>query len=204
MAAYIATPRTDAGDMTRADNTEAYLEEFSVEASFQPPHERDNLFKQIRGARPQVRTHAVQSSPSPQWAKSSVHLSLHDTAKTSTCHKESHQALANSTSNLQVMATPRNPLATLRNPNAKSEFTPMLKSATANRTRQVNGLLKGGIATPAAMKPGFELNATPLPEPSVFDATNSSTLSESAVDGKTPIPDMVERDEQPIGATIAR
>jgi hypothetical protein len=91
----------------------------------------------------------------------------------------------------QATATPRNPLATLRNANARNEFTPLMKSATTNRTRQVNGLLKGvGPTTPAAMKPGFQLGATPLPEASTMDGVNSSSLSESAVDGRTPVPDM--------------
>ncbi len=83
--------------------------------------------------------------------------------------------------------TPRNPLAILRNPNAKNEFTPMLKSATANRTRQVNGLLNGKITTPAAMKPGFQMSNTPLPEASTFDI-QSSSFGDS-IDGRTPVPD---------------
>jgi len=82
--------------------------------------------------------------------------------------------------------TPRNPLATLRNP-AANEFTPMLKSATANRTRQVNGLLKGGLTTPAAMKPGFEIGGTPLPEISTTNALSSS-FSESGMGSQTPMP----------------
>jgi hypothetical protein len=86
-------------------------------------------------------------------------------------------------------STPRAALARKRNPNAKNEFTPMLKSATANRTRQVNGLLKGGLETPAALKPGFDLGGTPLPEASITDAMNSSSISESGVDGRTPGPD---------------
>lgn len=82
--------------------------------------------------------------------------------------------------------TPRNPLATLRNTNARTEFTPMLKSATANRTRQANGLLNGKITTPAALKPGFNMSNTPLPEASTIDV-QSSSFAES-VDGRTPIP----------------
>lgn len=132
MAAYLDTPRgTDAGDMTRLQ-TEI---DFSREESFHPPAGRDNLFKQMSGAR-----------------------------------------------------TPRNPLAALRNANAKNEFTPMLKSATANRTRQVNGLLKGGLATPAALKPGYDFVGSPaLPEASTMNAISSS-FSESGVDGQTPVP----------------
>lgn len=83
--------------------------------------------------------------------------------------------------------TPRNPLAAVRNLNAQNEFTPMLKSATKNRTRQVNGLLDGKITTPAAMKPGFVMSNTPLPEASTLDS-QSSSFSES-IDGRTPVPD---------------
>lgn len=81
----------------------------------------------------------------------------------------------------------RNPLAARRNPGGRPEFTPLMKSATTNRTRQVNGLLKGGIATPAAMKPGFDLGDTTLPEPSTYDV-QSSSFSESGMGGRTPIP----------------
>jgi hypothetical protein len=83
--------------------------------------------------------------------------------------------------------TPRNPLATMRNANARPEFTPMLKSATANRTKQVNGLLNGKITTPAALKPGFSMSNTPLPEASSIDI-QSSSFAES-IDGRTPVPD---------------
>jgi hypothetical protein len=88
--------------------------------------------------------------------------------------------------NMGGARTPRNNLASMRNPNAKNEFTPMLKSATANRTRQVNGLLDGKITTPAAMKPGFSISNTPLPEASTFDV-QSSSFAESD-DGRTPVP----------------
>ena len=84
--------------------------------------------------------------------------------------------------------TPRNPLAALRNPAAKAEFTPLMKSATTNRTRQVNGLLKGGIATPAALKKGFELGGTPLPEASTMNVMSSSFVSESGVGNQTFVP----------------
>jgi hypothetical protein len=82
--------------------------------------------------------------------------------------------------------TPRNPLATLRNANARNEFTPMLKSAQANRTR-LNALANGNLTTPAALKPGFKMGNTPLPEASIADI-QSSSFAES-VDGRTPIPD---------------
>lgn len=86
----------------------------------------------------------------------------------------------------------RNPLAALRNPGAKVEFTPLMKSATANRTRQVNGLLKGGIATPAALKKGFELGGTPLPEPSTMNVMSSSFVSESGMGSQTPVPQQAD------------
>lgn len=127
------TPRTEVGDATRLSYNEGLS--FSREESFQAPPDRDNLFKQMGGAR-----------------------------------------------------TPRNSLATRRAANAKAEFTPMLRSATTNRTRQVNGLLDGKLATPAAMKPGFVMSNSPLPEASTFDA-QSSSFSES-MDDRTPMPDV--------------
>lgn len=84
----------------------------------------------------------------------------------------------------QQASTPRNPLATVRNLNARSEFTPMLKSATANRTRQVNGLLNGKLTTPAGLKRGYQVSTTPLPEASSFDASSSS------INERTPMPEM--------------
>lgn len=81
--------------------------------------------------------------------------------------------------------TPRAPLAQLRNHNAKNEFTPMLKSATANRTRQVNNLLNGKLTTPAALKPGFDLGGSPLPDATALE---SSSFSETSINGRTPIP----------------
>lgn len=83
--------------------------------------------------------------------------------------------------------TPRNPLASLRNPAGKGEFTPLMKSAAANRTRQVNGLLKGGIVTPAALRKGFELGGTPLPEASTMNALSSS-FTEFDAGSQTPVP----------------
>jgi len=69
--------------------------------------------------------------------------------------------------------TPRHTLAALRNPAAKVEFTPLMKSAVANRTRQANGL-----ATPIGLKAGFKVGGTPLPEASTMDI-HSSSFSES-------------------------
>jgi hypothetical protein len=131
MAYVPGTPQTDVGDTTRFPGDL----DFSREESFHAPAGRDNLFKQMGGAR-----------------------------------------------------TPRNPLATMRNANARNEFTPMMKSATANRTRQVNGLLNGKITTPAALKPGFSMSNTPLPEASTFDVQSSSFAD--SVDGRTHVPDI--------------
>lgn len=103
--------------------------------------------------------------------------------------EESFQAPAgrdNLFKQMSATRTPRNPLAAIR-PNAKNEFTPMLRSATANRTRQVKGLLDGKITTPAAMKPGFQMSNTPLPEATSLDI-HSSSFADS-VDGRTPVPD---------------
>jgi hypothetical protein len=90
----------------------------------------------------------------------------------------------------------RNTLAALRQNPPKSEFTPLLKSATANRARQVNGggvgplNLNGKPKTPAALKPGYNFENSPaLPEAS-FDAANSSSLTESRFD-ETSVPPAV-------------
>ena len=131
MAHLLDTPRTEVGDMTRFTTNEP---SFSIEETFHAPTDRDNLFKQMGGAR-----------------------------------------------------TPRAQLTARRNLSAKNEFTPMLKSATANRTRQVNGLLDGKITTPIAMKPGFQVSNTPLPEPSMFDVQSSSFAD--SVDERTQLPD---------------
>ena len=88
--------------------------------------------------------------------------------------------------------TPRNNLASRRNLNAKNEFTPMLKSATTNRTRQVNGLFDGKLTTPAAMKPGFQVSNTPLPEASTYDIESSSYAD--SVDGRTEMPNLSASD----------
>lgn len=83
------------------------------------------------------------------------------------------------------LATPRAPLAFKRNAQAKAEFTPLLQSATKNAAR-LRGAEdkenKGGIPTPAALKPGFTLPGSPyIPEASDFG-------SSSVVDGdKTPV-----------------
>ena len=78
----------------------------------------------------------------------------------------------------QTMATPRQPLAARRNPNAKTEFTPLLKSAAANRTKKMNGLLPNGkLTTPLGLRNDFKLGATPLPEGTILDTMNSSSIT---------------------------
>jgi len=136
MAHLLDTPRTEVGDLTRFTTNDP---SFSMEETFHAPADRDNLFKQMSGAR-----------------------------------------------------TPRNNLASRRNQNAKNEFTPMLKSATANRTRQVNGLLDGKLTTPAAMKPGFQVGNTPLPEATMYDV-ESSSFADSAGD-RTEMPNLSASD----------
>lgn len=83
----------------------------------------------------------------------------------------------------RILSTPRirQPLGERSNPPAKVEFTPLLKSATANRLKQVgnDGKVRG-LATPAALRPGFKLDVTPLPEHSTID-------SSSVVDEGTPV-----------------
>lgn len=80
--------------------------------------------------------------------------------------------------------TARNPLATRRNAQpSKNEFTPMLHSATHNRmrlrfdTKENNTNPLAHLETPAAMKPGFQLSATPLPEASsMLEGTMDSSM----------------------------
>jgi len=83
------------------------------------------------------------------------------------------------------LATPRAPLAFKRNAQAKVEFTPLLQSATRNAARLRGAEDKenrGGLSTPAALKPGFTLPSSPyIPEASDFG-------SSSMIDGdKTPV-----------------
>jgi hypothetical protein len=79
------------------------------------------------------------------------------------------------------MATPRNPLAQLRQPYAKQEFTPLLKSATkkkllAQDREDEYRYLQGRLVTPAALKPGYKFDNSPgLPEASVVDETTASS-----------------------------
>jgi hypothetical protein len=99
----------------------------------------------------------------------------------------------------QPIRTPsaRNPLTQLRQGAAKVEFTPLLKSATRNRMQaSANGFGVGHLdfgadgkpRTPAALKPGFKFDGSPaLPEASVYDAMNSSSMGETGMSG-TPMP----------------
>ena len=102
------------------------------------------------------------------------------------------------------LSTPRAPLATLRNANVRSEFTPVLKSATTNRMRQVNGLLDGKLTTPAALRPGFQMTASPLPEATMMDAMNSSTISDSAMGGRSPVPEGISSSDMSTPMALPR
>lgn len=95
------------------------------------------------------------------------------------------------------LATPRAPLAFKRNAQPKAEFTPLLQSATKNAAR-LRGAEdkenKGGISTPAALKPGFTLPSSPyIPEASDFGSSNIAdgdktpvAVQSSSVDISTP------------------
>jgi hypothetical protein len=96
---------------------------------------------------------------------------------------------------MQALNTPRasrNPLANLRNPPAKNEFTPLLKSATKN-ARLTRGSAtpgagrmgtysgsssrrqSGKLNTPAGLKDGYGMDSPALPEASsMFDQPDSS------------------------------
>jgi hypothetical protein len=80
-----------------------------------------------------------------------------------------------------AFATPsaRAPLAGRnRNAQAKNEFTPLLKSAARNRMVMRDGESKEnhGIATPAALKPGYRFSSPMVPEASSL--VDSSMVSE--------------------------
>lgn len=111
-----------------------------------------------------------------------------------------HMRVNNGAESARTLATPRtrNALGERRNPPGKAEFTPLLKSATQNRLKKFteNGDAKENeLRTPAALKPGFKLDGTPLPEPSEF--SSSSVVDEegtpiavgasSSVDLSTPL-----------------
>lgn len=88
---------------------------------------------------------------------------------------------------MNAFTTPRPALASRsRNPQARPEFTPLLKSATKNAMRGAgrDGQEKeNGLATPAALRPGFALQS-----PGVGDATalgDSSVISDG---DRTPVP----------------
>jgi hypothetical protein len=92
------------------------------------------------------------------------------------------------TQNKTAFATPsaRAPLASRsRNGQAKNEFTPLLHSATKNRMamRGKEEKENRGLATPAALKPGFQLSSPNVPDASSLD--NSSMISD-----RTPMPEV--------------
>jgi hypothetical protein len=103
-----------------------------------------------------------------------------------------------------TLSTPsaRNPLAQLRNPNAKPEFTPLLKSALKNGNRNRNLLTKDNpIRTPAALKPGYYFSSPHLPEASILGESEITTddtpipVPESSSVMSTPIPRLPRRGE---------
>ena len=82
----------------------------------------------------------------------------------------------------------RAPLASRsRNAQAKNEFTPLLQSAAKNRMafamRGKEEKENGGLATPAALKAGFQLDSPGVPDASSMD--NSSMMSDH-----TPMPEV--------------
>ena len=85
-----------------------------------------------------------------------------------------------------TFATPRLPLANRKNAQTRQEFTPLLKSAAKNRFAMRGGLLdQENLATPAALKPGFQLSSPGVPDASSMD--NSSMISDS---DRTPMPEV--------------
>lgn len=114
------------------------------------------------------------------------------------------KAVRNKTGRQNYLTTPsaRNHLAQLRNPNTKPEFTPLLQSAVRNQQVRRGEYKQNGIATPAAMKPGFQLSSPALPEVSEIGDDNPSTEetpipipeSSSAI-MSTPIPTLPQRGE---------
>ena len=97
------------------------------------------------------------------------------------------KAVRNQGNRQHVFATPsaRAPLASRHRqmPN-KNEFTPLLKSATKNRMMLGREEKENGVmATPAALKPGFQLSSPNVPEASSID--NSSMISD-----RTPVADV--------------
>lgn len=118
------------------------------------------------------------------------------------------------------LATPghnRNPLAGRNNPPAKQEFTPLLKSVARNRIQRNMDLMMGqenGLATPAALKPGYKFDNSPaLPEASALsndqtsssltgDATPIAKIASSSLLMSTPIPSLGKRGDGTDGGNI--
>ena len=90
-------------------------------------------------------------------------------------------SITNKTLAASALRTPniRTALNDRRNPPAKAEFTPLLKSATKNRKSQRDAVLlqprDGGLETPAALKPNYNFDTPRLPELSMVN--DSSSLS---------------------------
>jgi hypothetical protein len=110
------------------------------------------------------------------------------------------------------LATPsaRAPLAARRNPPARAEFTPLLQSAAKHRLlqrqTQTQTQAARGIATPAALRPGYHMSSPALPEASVLMDSEAASvdqtpmpIAESSIAMSTPIPMMPKRGELGLG-----
>lgn len=98
-----------------------------------------------------------------------------------------------------AFATPsaRAPLAhRSKNGQMKNEFTPLLKSATKNAMfgKDKGSKENNGLATPAALKPGFMLSSPHVPDAStmgdssiVSDHTPVADVNSSSFDNSTPM-----------------
>ncbi|KAK4988602.1 hypothetical protein LTR66_007267 [Elasticomyces elasticus] len=97
-----------------------------------------------------------------------------------------------------LLRTPntRNALGNLRNPSAKPEFTPLLKSAARNRLMSLDlndkentfGMRNGVPETPAAMRPGYQSHTPALPMNSSMIDGEHTTSSAELEGGSTPGP----------------
>jgi hypothetical protein len=98
----------------------------------------------------------------------------------------------------------RAPLAGRPNPPAKQEFTPLLKSATRNQLLMRGRKFQenGGLATPAALKPNFQMSSPALPEQSILGESEATSvdqtpmpLPQSSSSVSTPMPALPQRGE---------
>ncbi|OMP84280.1 hypothetical protein BK809_0000085 [Diplodia seriata] len=155
---YPDTPRTAYGDGDQSRLTTADLDlDMSIEPSFHSPSKHgDDLVRQMRGQR------------TPR--------------------------------GLKTPSAARNPLVAARRPqqqqpSGKPEFTPLLRSAMKNRISSAydrelgaaGGAVgnpvfgKAGVQTPAALKPGYKFDNSPLPEgSSMYDGSSQTSITELA------------------------